>query len=322
MKKIVIGLMLVATTFMLVACGSKDKSEEVNKVKAEIIPIDEAKSVDETGDDEIYVGMDMSVPWVDSDKAGVLEATGFDIVAPAGATNVAYSYMPSTGMAQMNCTMDNAMWVYRAKHADALEDISEIVCDWLYVGECKVAGMDAMEYSYASEPEGDFIDDMECVRVLNWYDSQNKVTYSLAVLGNDLNGMDTAAYAESVFSPTATGTGAAVGTDDADSYRETDLYQSYLGLHVSGYDGSDIMVEEDEEDGMLKVDVGIFRLCTIDGGVGTYENGVVNFSAIDPNGNPIKCCLFYDSDNSLSLKIEDSTWDYLPTGTVISGFDS
>ena len=30
---------------------------------------------------------------------------------------------------------------------------------------------------------------------------------------------------------------------------ESDLYKSFLGLHVSSYDGSDIMVEEDGENG-------------------------------------------------------------------------
>ena len=102
---------------------------------------------------------------------------------------------------------------------------------------------------------------------------------------------------------------------------ESDLYKSFLGLHVSSYDGSDIMVEEDGENGRLKVNVGIFRLCTIDDGVGTFENDTVSFTAKDPNGNQIRCCLYYDSDNSLCLEVVDSAWDVLPTGTVICGFD-
>ena len=102
---------------------------------------------------------------------------------------------------------------------------------------------------------------------------------------------------------------------------ESDLYKSFLGLHVSSYDGSDIMVEEDGENGRLKVNVGIFRVCTIDDGVGVFENDTVNFSADDPNGNKIRCCLYYDCDNSLCLEVVDSEWDVLPTGTIICGFD-
>ena len=106
-----------------------------------------------------------------------------------------------------------------------------------------------------------------------------------------------------------------------DDKNESDLYKSFLGLHVSSYDGSDIMVEEDGENGRLKVNVGIFRLCTIDDGVGIFENDTVSFNAKDPNGNQIRCCLYYDSDNSLCLEVVDSAWDVLPTGTVICGFD-
>ena len=106
-----------------------------------------------------------------------------------------------------------------------------------------------------------------------------------------------------------------------DDKNESDLYKSFLGLHVSSYDGSDIMVEEDGENGRLKVNVGIFRLCTIDDGVGIFENDTVSFTAKDPNGNQIRCCLYYDSDNSLCLEVVDSAWDVLPTGTVICGFD-
>ena len=106
-----------------------------------------------------------------------------------------------------------------------------------------------------------------------------------------------------------------------DDKNESDLYKSFLGLHVSSYDGSDIMVEEDGENGRLKVNVGIFRVCTIDDGVGVFENDTVSFSANDPYGNIIKCCLYYDCDNSLCLEVEESTWDELPTGTVICGFD-
>ena len=115
----------------------------------------------------------------------------------------------------------------------------------------------------------------------------------------------------------------ACGSNDEKStgLNESDLYKSFLGLHVSSYDGSDIMVEEDGENGRLKVNVGIFRVCTIDDGVGVFENDTVCFSAKDPNGNKIRCCLYFDSDNSLCLEVVDSVWDELPAGTVISGFD-
>ncbi len=263
-----------------------------------------------------------SNPWVDSDRGEVFRATGFDLGAPAEACNVAYSYMPDTGMAQMNYTMENAMWIYRMQPSDALTDISDIHCDWNYAGETRVAGMDAIEYSYASEFKGDNIVLMECVRVIAWYDAQNKVTYSLSVLGPDLNGMDIAVYAEDLFNGPKSDGIAPVDEKVSREFRESDLYKSYLGLHVNDYDGSDILVEEDEETGRLKVSVSLFRLCSLDDGTGNYENGFISFDSTDPSGELIRCSLYFDMNNSLCLEIEESTWEYLPSGTVISGFDN
>lgn len=201
MKKKLVGLMIATMAFMMVACGSKEsdaQTVEVDIQKVEDIE-NSSQEIEDNVDEEIYESMSMANPWVDSDYAGVLEATGFEMVPPAEAVNVAYSYMPSTGMAQLNFVMENAMWVYRMQPTEALEDISGVYCDWDYVADTKIAGMDAMEFSYASEPEGDFIDDMDCTRVLNWFDAQKKVTHALVVMGKGLNGMDTAVYAENLF---------------------------------------------------------------------------------------------------------------------------
>lgn len=333
MKKMIAGFLLGTMVFMLVACAPQNKVTEateadIQKVDTTEAGTQEAESIAiDAPEEETYAGMSgMANPWVDSDKLGVFEATGFDLVAPTGAANVAYSYMPSTGMAQMNFTMDNAMWVYRVQPTDALEDISGIYCEWNYTGETKVAGMDAMEYSYASTPAGEFIDNMDCTRVINWYDAQNKVTHSLSVIGKDLNGMDTALYAEKLFypasgAPESDGIGP-ISEETAKGLLESDLYKSFLGRHVSGNDGSEITVEEGGENGRLKLNVSLFRLCSLDDGVGIYEYDTVSFHATDPSGNRIRCCLYYNSDNSLCLKVEESTWTYLPAGTVISGFDN
>lgn len=82
-----------------------------------------------------------------------------------------------------------------------------------------------------------------------------------------------------------------------------------------------VRIVEGREKGKLKVNVSLFRLCSLDDGVGIFENDTVSFHSKDPNGNLIRCCLYFDSDNSLCLEVEESTWEYLPTGTVIHGFD-
>lgn len=195
MKKKLVILIVGIMGIMLVACTPNDNKAENSKASAKELESTTTDAVEE----EIYEGFGMANPWVDSDKEGVLEATGFDLAAPDNAVNVIYSYMPSTGMAQMNYNMENAMWVYRMQITDALEDISGIYCEWDYTGETKVDGMEAMEYSYVSEPEGEYLDGMSGTRVINWYDEVNKVTHSLSVIGTDLNGMDIAVYAENLF---------------------------------------------------------------------------------------------------------------------------
>lgn len=81
MKKKLVGLLIGAMGFMLVACTAQDKETEVPAVDNQEI---ESTTTD-ASEDEIYESTAMSNPWVDSDKAGVLAATGFDMVAPAEA---------------------------------------------------------------------------------------------------------------------------------------------------------------------------------------------------------------------------------------------
>lgn len=311
MKKIVFELILCVMVLTFAACASREKGDEAAQLEAP---------------EETQQAIGMANPWVNSDRDGVRDATGLDLAAPDKALNVAYSYMPSTGMAQMSFTLGDARWVYRMEPTNALADISGIYCEWNSVEETKIAGMDAIEYRYASVQEGDSLDNMASTSVINWFDARNSVTHSLSVVGTDLNGMDTSVYAEKLFKSS----GAVVPRSDgfapaseevSGGLRESDLHKSYLGRHVNIYDGSEIVVEEGGEDEGLKVNVSIFRLCTLDDGVGIYENGVVSFIATDPNGNPIRCSLYRNLNNSLCLEIEESTWDYLPAGTVMDGFD-
>lgn len=314
MKKKLVGILLgTVAVLTLVACGSKDKEVEV----VEFNLGGGATESGVTGDGEVYTSP-FGNPWVDSNKADVLKATGFDMPSPEGAANVAYSYMPETGMAQLDYVLDNVKWIYRKEKTSALEDISGMYYDWDYTGDVTVSGYAGKEYSSVLG-EGD---DMSCVRVVNWYDAHEGVSCSLVALGNDLNGMDTVVYAENIFTIGAAESDGIAPVDEEllKNYKEKDEYKAFLGTHISTYDGSDITVTE-KDNGKLKVDVGIFRLCTLDDGEGTYENGVVNFSATDPSGEKIRCMLYFNENNSLCLIVEDSTWEYLPNGTIFEGFD-
>lgn len=215
MRKFLAVLLLFAMVFMLAACGSKSKAPEAEEPKTNSSEIVDPKTDTETKEEaapqapessqgEVYQGFGMENPWVDADgPEAVLEATGFALKAPAEAVNIAYSYNTEAVVAQLNYNLDDIMWVYRMQHTEALEDISGIYCEWDYVGDTTFGDMNAMEFSYVSDPTDDQSAAQDCVRIFSWFDAENKVTHCLAALGPDLNGLD---IAESTWSLLPAGT--------------------------------------------------------------------------------------------------------------------
>lgn len=106
----------------------------------------------------------------------------------------------------------------------------------------------------------------------------------------------------------------------ANDFRDSPEYQSFLGLHTSGYDGSTILIEE-APTGKLQIEICLFRLCDLENLSGSFEFDMIHFCGIDPSGDEIKGALYYNEQNSLCLEIQESTWDYLPEGSIITGFD-
>ena len=46
----------------------------------------------------------------------------------------------------------------------------------------------------------------------------------------------------------------------------------------------------------------------------------MTFEIEDPGGEKMTAMIYLDSDNSLAVKILDSTWTYLQTDDVLDGF--
>lgn len=140
-------------------------------------------------------------PWVSTDKDGILSATGLNINTPADATNAQYSYLKTSNVAQVTFSYaGHDDWTFRMQKTDKLEDISGLYYEWGYQESVMVSGKEAMSYAYAEgADDSGMIDDMFGVQLINWYDDSTGTTYSLSVLGNDLNGMDIQAIAENVF---------------------------------------------------------------------------------------------------------------------------
>ena len=249
-------------------------------------------------------------PWTESDKQGVADATGFEMTAPAGATDVSYSYMESDSLAQLTYELDGKKWTYRMQETDALTDISGMYMDWDSEESGEVSGREAVYYS-CGELNNDAVED---VQLVNWYDAVTGVTYSLSATANELNGMDIQAYAEQLYVPLQ-----GDATDDPERDRAQELNDYFLGEHKRSSDES-VLAISDNGDGTFKIDISIVRLCDMEGGAGTFEDHKMNFTITDPAENKMSGVIYRDSDNSLSIKITDSTWEYLKTDEILDGF--
>ena len=292
-KKIMLALMAMAMGAMvLTGCGSTSDQDA---------PASESTGVSEQPE--------LANPWTESDQQGVEAATGFTMTAPDGASDVSYSYMSDNGTAQMKYTLDGAEWTYRMMQADGLTDISGMLYDWSAEEEGSVSGMSAAYYTYAA-PAGGTDDD---VQVVNWYDAVVGVTYSLSAVSGDLDGIDMQAYAERLY---VTMQGDSTG--DAEEDADTEVTDYFLGEHKRDEDGSTLIIS-DNGDGTFKIDISIVKLCRLENGVGTFEDHKMTFEVDDPSENKLSGVIYVDGD-SLSVKITDSTWTYLPSGDVLEGF--
>lgn len=255
---------------------------------------------------------ELANPWTESDQQGVATATGFEMTAPEGATDVVYSYMKDGALAQMSYTLDDATWTYRMQATDELTDISGLNYEWTLTEDGTVSGLEAVYYTYS---DGDLnktiFDD---VQMVNWYDAVTGVSYSLSATRSDLNGMDIQVYAENLYVPLQ-----GDATDDSEKDRETELKDYFLGEHKRSSDESTLTIS-DNGDGTFKVDLSIVRLCSLEDGVGTFEDHKMNFEVEDPSGNPMSGVIYRDSDNSLTVKIVNSSWGYLANDEVLEGF--
>ena len=103
---------------------------------------------------------------------------------------------------------------------------------------------------------------------------------------------------------------------DADAQAEIEEY--FLGSFMTENEEVDLTIS-DNGDGTYGVRFGIFRLCSMDEGVGTYDEHKISFTTIDPSGEPMEGVIYRDSENSLTLKITNSTWSYIESDTEYPG---
>lgn len=250
-KKCLVAIMAAGlSASMLAGCGSSG---------ALVVDQPDAVITFEKNGDDINVSVEN--PWVDAytEKNLVYNATGLNIYAPTDATNVHYSFLNTGDMAQVTYTYDNHDWTFRMQKTDVLTDISGLYYEWAYVDEVQVSGKDGMAYAYVDgADDSGMIDDIYGVQLINWYDAELGITYSLSTEGKDLNGMDIQVIAENLYALANEDESIdfmdapnndfedRVGKTTFDSYDEIisllEAGEGYAYINVMGYDGDVLAV--------------------------------------------------------------------------------
>lgn len=94
-----------------------------------------------------------------------------------------------------------------------------------------------------------------------------------------------------------------------------DMETLYIGEYLDYDNGEPNLEIARGEDGKYIVQIGIFRLCSLDDGVGELTEEGMLFTATDPAGNPIGGSITVEDDIA-KVTFTDSTWTYLENGTT------
>ncbi len=87
----------------------------------------------------------------------------------------------------------------------------------------------------------------------------------------------------------------------------------YLGYYTNGsYD--EVLIGKAGDEYVMSV--GLYRLTSLDEGTLSFTDEGVVFHTIDASGNPMTLSFFPAGDDRYTLRVDESTWDLLETGTV------
>ena len=88
----------------------------------------------------------------------------------------------------------------------------------------------------------------------------------------------------------------------------------YVGEYLDSDAGDPNLEIAKGEDGTYIVQIGIYRLTTLDDGVGELTAKGMEFTATDAAGNPISGVITVENQTA-AVTFTDSTWEYLENGS-------
>ena len=171
----------------------------------DVVKTGEFHWLEELAEDRVPVdadeeGLGIANPWTDMTKKELEQVSGVPFGVPEGAEEIAYRWLESEGIAEMQFTLDGDEYCARVKpaalEAGQLENISGIYYGWeneenVTIGHCEGT---IGQYQTGSE---------EWVELCQWYDLAPGLMYSLSVYTTgDPDGLDLTAVAEMVYAPT------------------------------------------------------------------------------------------------------------------------
>lgn len=95
-----------------------------------------------------------------------------------------------------------------------------------------------------------------------------------------------------------------------------DATNNIIGTYTDLNDGSTLTIDN-RTNSEPQVNISLFRLTDIDGGIAKVSDGTLTFTATDAAGQPIRGRITFDGDTA-HLTFTESSWEYLPEGTSYS----
>ncbi|MBO4863117.1 MAG: hypothetical protein J5517_02010 [Eubacterium sp.] len=193
---------ILSVSILLSLCSCSVSKKEDKK--------SEEVSTEQNGNEDNEKGNDSMInPWVDINEEEAKKGMTHPFKVPDGATDVIWQTYngndPSESEViynQLLFTMNGTDYCARAYEGineDA--DISGMYYEWTATEDDKLSkwGKDGCDCKVSSYVKDDNDSNDRDAMLVEWYDSENSIKYSLSATGNDLNGLDIAVVADMLY---------------------------------------------------------------------------------------------------------------------------
>ena len=232
-------------------------------------------------------------------KEELLEETGISFIDEYITSDPKYFVITPANpnekkIAELRFMVGDRELTYRAQPTDKLEayDTTGLFYDWNEEKDVKVAYCDA-KYMKCDGASG-----------LYWLDVVPGINYSMSCIG-DMDESQLEGCASVLFDPPS--------PDDPPVAPPYD----YEGSYIDG--DNDTIVMTRQEDGTYSIEIGIFRLCSLEGEANDVD-GAAEFMVADPNGNDMTGVLYVNDDDTYTIYFTEADWTYIKTGDSFEGF--